>query len=195
MQRLVLAIAALALALALTGCATLSKVECQAGDWQGIGLSDGSRGLSSARFEQHVEACSEHGVTPNRDLYMLGYDAGNKAFCRLDKAVDLGTAGTAYYQVCTGDVGLSFGRVYLAARDVYLARNAANEIRGEIDDVTRRLSEPGATDEARSLLGEQMLSLQRSLDRQLDTISREERDLRDVMAAEVRRLNMLGLEA
>ena len=195
MLRMGFAFAVLLVTLTLAGCATLSKVECQAGDWRGIGISDGNRGLWSSRFEQHVDACAEYGVVPNRELYMAGYNEGLKNYCQLDKAARIGTDGGVYRQVCSGEIGLSFGRVYVAARDVYLARDEADSIRDEIDDVTRELTQPDVTDAARVVLGQRMSSLQRSLDRQRDVISREERDLRDVLAGEVRRLNALGISA
>ncbi|MBU1175527.1 MAG: DUF2799 domain-containing protein [Alphaproteobacteria bacterium] len=195
MLRFVLAVAGLMLVVVLSGCATLSKVECQTGDWRGIGLSDGSHGYSSSRIEQHAEACAQHGVAPSRELYMAGYEQGLVSYCRLDRAAETGTSGGAYYQVCTGEIGLSFGRVYIAARDVYLARSEADGIRTEIDAVTDKLTQPGLTDEVRLVLGGQLSSLQDSLERQQDAVSREERRLRTVMADEVRRLNVLGITA
>ena len=193
MPRLLLALAALALMALLSGCATLSKAECQTGDWRALGVSDGTRGFPTARFERHVEACSQHGIVPSQALYLAGHTEGLQTYCRLDNAAEAGTRGAPYYQVCTGEIGLSFGRVYVQGRDVYDARDEAGEIRSEISEVQSKLADPNASDEVRAVLDDQLDSLERSLDRQEDDIAREERELRNVLADEVRRLNALGI--
>lgn len=193
MPRLFLGLAALVLTVFLSSCATLSKVECQTGDWRALGVSDGTRGYPTSRFERHVEACSPHGIVPSQALYLAGHTEGLQNYCRLNTAAEVGTNGSPYYQVCTGEIGLSFGRVYVQGRDVYDARDEAGDIRSEISDVRSKLVDPNVSDEVRAVLNDQLDSLERSLDRQEDDIAREERELRNVLADEVRRLNAIGI--
>ena len=52
--------------LLIASCATLSKDECRAGDWQAIGLEDGAKGRLTSFFDKHVKACAKHEVAPER---------------------------------------------------------------------------------------------------------------------------------
>lgn len=68
-------------ALALAGCATLSKDQCLMGDWYDIGIQDGAEGYSPSRLAQHQEACAEFRVRPDRGAYQAGWDRGIGEYC------------------------------------------------------------------------------------------------------------------
>jgi hypothetical protein len=193
MLRLLLASLALVLAAWLAGCATLSKSECEAGNWRDIGMADGSHGTPASRFDKHVKACVRYDITPNRDLYLAGRETGLVSYCRLERAAKDGIIGLTNYKVCSGELGASFNRVYDEARDVFRARADAADIRSRINDVAGKLA--AATDNAaRTDLRRDIADLIEDLAEQEDVIARQQTELHTVLAEELRRLEVLGLE-
>ncbi len=192
MARLLLAIAALFLTAWLSGCATLTKSQCEAGDWRGIGVSDGVKGYATSRFGEHVKACAEHGITPSRQLYEAGHAEGLKVYCQLDRAADEGMADRPNYQVCTGELGVSFNRVYYEGRRVFTERQRIVEMKSELDDVLGELAATTDADARRSLardvrdLGEDISDQQIVVDRLLRSLNR-------LVEAERQRLSALGI--
>ncbi|MDC8756114.1 DUF2799 domain-containing protein [Janthinobacterium fluminis] len=83
----------LAGALALSGCASLSKDQCLSGDWQQIGFNDGTQGLPSEQLQQHAQACAEYGVQVNFDSYHLGRSRGMLTYCQAENGFHQGRAG------------------------------------------------------------------------------------------------------
>lgn len=80
-------------AIALGGCASLSKDQCMGGDWQQIGFMDGSKGLPSQELDKHAKACAEYGVQPNLEPYLVGRSKGLLNYCLPASAFDQGRAG------------------------------------------------------------------------------------------------------
>jgi len=107
MHRLITAIAAL-LFLALSGCATMSKSECESADWQAVGYQDGSRGIHYSRIAKHRESCGKYQIVPDDNAYMLGWDEGIRRYCTADTGYRLGAAGKAYPNICPADVEAGF---------------------------------------------------------------------------------------
>lgn len=194
MPRLFLAIAALILPVWLSGCATLSKIECETGDWRAIGVSDGYHGYEASRFERHVEACDNYGVTPSHNLYLAGYNEGLADYCHLDRAAEVGIDGDPYHQVCIGELGLSFGRVYLQGRDVHRVRESLANTRFNIDTLERKLMTPGLAPDTRDAFEDQLSDLEDIRDDLEGDLDREQYELRQTLANEMRRLNALGIE-
>ena len=60
----------------VSGCASLSKEECQTADWRTIGYEDGVQGRPEARIGEHRKACAEHGVALELETYRSGWDEG-----------------------------------------------------------------------------------------------------------------------
>ncbi|OGR23622.1 MAG: hypothetical protein A2277_09650 [Desulfobacterales bacterium RIFOXYA12_FULL_46_15] len=94
-MQLWLLIAAVAL---LTGCATLSEQECLdagATSWEEIGWVDGCEGYHpDRRLDQHYEACSKVGVSPDQDTYMAGWSRGILEYCTPDRGYAVGLSGS-----------------------------------------------------------------------------------------------------
>jgi hypothetical protein len=193
MPRLLLVLATLVLAVWLAGCATLSRSECEAGNWREIGAADGSYGYPASRFDMHVKACTRYEVAPDRTLYLAGRDEGLVSYCRLERAAREGVAGRTNYKVCSGELGLSFDRVYDEGRDVYRARSDAADIRSEINDVSGKLA-AAADPSARIDLRRDIADLVDKLARQEEVIARQQTELRLVLAEQMRRLEMLGIK-
>lgn len=193
MSRLLLILITLLAATWLAGCATLSKSECEAGNWRALGVSDGSHGYPASRYDLHVKACVRYDIAPNEALYLVGREEGLVSYCRLEIAARDGVVGRINYKVCSGELGISFNRVYDKARDIYRARSVAADMRSEIDDVLNKLAE--APDNATRIdLRRDAADLSDELAAQEEHIARQQAELRTVLAEELRRLNALGIE-
>ena len=119
MSRLLLVCAALFAALLLASCATLSREQCEAGDWRAIGFNDGADGRPADRISSHAEACSEYGISVDNALYQTGRAEGLRVYCRLSNAERKGRSGERYFGVCEGELGVAFARVHAAGREVF----------------------------------------------------------------------------
>ncbi len=175
----------------LAGCATLSKSQCQTGDWQQIGFNDGALGQTSSLFADHQKACSEHGISIDRAQYMQGYNRGLQQYCTPSKAAEVGIAGRTYRNVCQGARGDSFLRVYNAAKDVYDVDQEIERLQEQIEQITKKIADPATTQEERDRLARDLNWLNRDLNREYRTRSQEERELRNIQAQEEARLARL----
>lgn len=77
--------------LAITGCASLSKAECQVADWYQIGAKDGANGHDWSRLASHAKACAKVGITPDRDTWERGRQAGLYSYCTPANAYRVGS--------------------------------------------------------------------------------------------------------
>jgi hypothetical protein len=173
----------------LAGCATLSKAQCETGDWRAIGQADGAAGYPLSRLAEHSEACTKHGYRVDEGLYKAGRDLGLRAYCTTDNAAKVGLQGKSYHNVCQGEIGLSFARIHREANDVYSIDQDISEIQIEISAKTEQLVNPKLTQEQRAKLSADIKKLNRDLTRLFDRRAREEAELRQVMLEEQRRLS------
>lgn len=192
-MRILMAVAALVLAIGLAGCATLSKQQCEVGDWQSIGLVDGQHGYAASRYSEHVEACGEYGLGGNQSLYKAGREQGLKSFCTLSMAAEIGLENRTNHNVCSGELGLSFNRVYREANDVYAAEKEIEFAQTRIESLTYRLSQPNLTNIIRADTLSDLLYEQSRLVVLENTRRIQERGLREVQAEESRRLAARGI--
>lgn len=172
----------------LAGCATLSKAQCQTGDWRAIGQADGAAGLPLTRLAEHSEACTKHGFRVDEGLYKAGRDLGLRAYCTTDNAAQVGLAGKTYHNVCQGEMGVSFARIHREANDVYSVDQDISRIQAEIATKTEQLVDPKLTQEQRAKLSANIKELNWDLSRLFERRAREEAELRQVMLEEQRRL-------
>lgn len=168
---------ALIAATLLAGCATLDADQCKAADWRAIGRSDGERGHTTARLDEHRKACAEHGVTPNADRYWLGRSEGLQHYCQLDNAVRIGRAGQSYQGVCPPAIDPAFRRLHAAAYEVSRIRSAMAGVDSEIDQLERRLRQRDIDDRERQRLRQAIRELDRRRDRLRDDLNDQERRL------------------
>ncbi|MGV6808707.1 MAG: DUF2799 domain-containing protein [bacterium] len=83
----------------LNACATLSSDECLNANWKNIGFADAMKGRS-IQLGDHSEACAKVKVTPDKPLYMQGYNEGAKQFCTYDNGLTIGTKGDSAPATC-----------------------------------------------------------------------------------------------
>lgn len=177
MIRLTLAGAAVATIAVLAGCATMTKAECEAGDWRSVGMADGSNGRPLAYLDQHNAACADHGIPVNRQLYEAGRNDGLRVYCRLDRAEREGREGRTYYNVCTGDVGVGFNRVYLDAKAIHDIDRQVTSMRRELDALLDEMVIPGLSGDRLTRLRAEIRIAQNALNRLERDRSAAERQL------------------
>lgn len=119
-------------ALALQGCATMSKEECLVSDWRTIGYEDGAAGLSPVRVGQHRKACADHGVSPDLDAYQAGRDEGLREYCQAPNGFNVGSNGAGYGGACPKDLETDFLPAYKAGRKLYTLERKVNRAQSQI---------------------------------------------------------------
>ncbi|MFT7560448.1 MAG: hypothetical protein ACI93R_002368 [Flavobacteriales bacterium] len=105
----------------LASCASMSKDECLAANWEQIGLEDGSRGRVLELISQHRKACAKAGVTPNLADYERGHERGLDRYCIYEKGLSLGRNGGNYGGTCRGKNENAFLDGYDFGRDQFKA--------------------------------------------------------------------------
>lgn len=115
----------------LTGCETISEDACLAGSWEDIGFKDGEAGRSRTRLADIAETCAEYGVTPDRVLYLSGFELGVERYCSPRNGFEAGRNGSAPNAECEAG-GFA---TYLDAYDDGLA---VHRIQNERDDLVHQ---------------------------------------------------------
>lgn len=141
MRKLALAFAIAACGLLAGSCASLSEEQCLAGDWNGIGYSDGANGYGTGRFGDHVKACEKHGVVPDQATWMTGRARGLTVYCQPGKGFQVGRTGGGYGGVCPASLEGPFLGGYNDGRLVWDAQQRFDRAQSEINDADRRAGE------------------------------------------------------
>lgn len=124
------------------GCASSGSVshnQCIAADWETLGYRDGVGGYRSSRLLAHQDACVEHGIIPDRNLYMAGWEQGAREFCEPNRGFELGERGDGHHNICPADMREPFLVAYREGRGLYLARLAVNDLERTIAQKEDRL--------------------------------------------------------
>lgn len=172
------------LSIVLTGslisCATLSKKECLEADWYEIGRRDGILGKPRSIFQEHLDACVEYRVTPDREVYYRGRNDGLKIYCTKDNGFEQGRRRRKYNYICPPELEPDFLAGYARGNEIYLynskmasLQKRMKRIDGEIKAKEKRLYSSGLSREERA----QVHSDIKSLDIQYRKVARELRHL------------------
>ena len=136
MLRPVLAAAAL---LALASCTTLTEEECRAGDWFGIGVSDGAEGRPVGRLEGHRRACADVGVIPDAEAWLRGRERGLRQYCVPARAYDVGRRGLPIAEGCTAAERAAMSPAYDTGRQWFRLEEQIDSARDDIRAIERDL--------------------------------------------------------
>lgn len=131
--------ALLAAALAITGCATMSKDECRTVDWRTVGYEDGANGYAADRIAQHRKACAKHHVTPDLDAYLSGRDEGLREYCQPANGFRVGSSGSAYNGQCPTDLNRAFVDAYDAGRQLHQLQSRLNTCEQQLGSKRREI--------------------------------------------------------
>ena len=129
---LYLAVAAVGVGLALSGCASMSQQECLAADWRLVGYEDASQGHSTARIGNHRKACAKVNVQPDLNRYQQGHREGARIYCVKPRGYQEGAAGKAYQGICPADLEPAFLRAYDHGRERYAITQQISQLEGDI---------------------------------------------------------------
>jgi len=143
-------IAGLLLAVSIVaGCATMSESECINADWREVGRNDGLEGKRQTQLARHYDACIKYGISPDRDEYMAGREAGLNVYCTQDSGYWEGRNGAGYQRVCPANSEPAFLAGYRAGQSVYDAIENIRSVRGQMDSAKARID--SLEDEIRKL--------------------------------------------
>lgn len=123
----------------VAGCSSLSRNQCIAGDWETVGYRDGLGGVASTRLLEHHEACVSHGVVPDRNAYLTGWQDGIAQYCQPANGFSLGQRGVAYGNVCPLRLHSAFHDAYQDGRRIYRARTEVATLQNAISQRQQRL--------------------------------------------------------
>ena len=177
--------------LLLAGCTppkpSLDQSQCVAADWNAQGYSDAAAGRGTARLDDHVKACAEHGIAPDADAYHAGHIQGRRVWCRPANGFAMGRRGGRYNPTyCAPDLEPAFMQAVADGREVHAARDFAErlqirviEAQGQADSLAiqirteeNALATQGLTDEQRGAIRQRIRNLRLDRDRYLDDVSR-----------------------
>lgn len=124
---------------AAAGCSSLSRNQCVAGDWETVGYRDGAGGVASSRLLDHHDACVAHGVVPDRNAYLAGWQDGIAQYCQPANGFSLGQRGVAYGNVCPLRLNGAFRAAYQDGQRIYMAHTEVANVQHEISQRQQRL--------------------------------------------------------
>jgi hypothetical protein len=107
------------LGLVLSGCTTLSREECESGDWNKIGLQDGRDGRTDDRYLLHAKACSLERSDATRSAYTAGREKGLAIYCTDVRGYREGALGQRYLGVCPKALEPDFLKGFELGRRIY----------------------------------------------------------------------------
>ena len=161
----------LASSVLLSGCATMSADECKVANWSDVGLRDGIEGAALSKMGARVKDCAQAKVAVDTPRYLQGRDQGLLHFCQIEKAVPLGLKGGIYSGVCPVEIDGEFRRRFRLGRDVFDARQTAQNLEGHINGAEDRLRFAPNDEErrrAREALRDLDFEIRRARDRHRD---------------------------
>jgi regulator of replication initiation timing len=134
-------------ALLLAGCATVSREQCEAGDWPAIGKAHALQGFPESRLQKVVEDCGRHSIAVDTDAYMQGWRMGVRAYCTPRRGFEDGRNGKRPSFSCPADLAVAYddarrlgGRLKEAEDDVSLSESSLERTQREVDDLGERIA-------------------------------------------------------
>jgi len=134
--------AALAILGSLGGCASLSKSECLAANWEDVGIRDGANGRAEEYLIQHSKACAKVNVVPDRGAWLHGRELGLDRFCVPYRAYQIGENGYGFdVAICRNYDQDRLISAYEKGREVNRLGNHLASIDSEISNIHARLDD------------------------------------------------------
>ena len=99
----------------------------QVADWYQIGAKDGANGHDWNRLASHAKACAKVDITPDRDAWEQGRQAGLQSYCTPANAYRVGSQGSSLKNVCPLELQDQLNRATSYGNSIYrLRRNLEN---------------------------------------------------------------------
>lgn len=128
------------LALSLSGCAVMSKSECQNANWELIGQRDGISGAGSLS-QARGQACAKHQINMNRKQYLDGYRKGIQTYCTPQTVFDYALSGKGNYQNCPLEMHTELRPYYNVAANYYAAKSKLESIENTLASARKNLNQ------------------------------------------------------
>jgi len=119
MRKLIYPLMLLWLAGSITGCASMSKKDCENANWHAIGYNDGARGIQPGHLNVYSQRCAEYKIVPDAGAYQAGWNEGIRSYCTSTNGYNAGAAGLAYNNICPADVAPTYLAGYRQGIDQY----------------------------------------------------------------------------
>ncbi len=113
----------------LASCASISPEQCRAGDWRGIGISDGENGRSGGYISRHQDACGKVGIVPDVAAWNAGREIGLDRYCTPRNAYRIGRDGTELSNRCTGPSVSELNAANIKGRKYYAITREISDLR------------------------------------------------------------------
>ena len=120
-------------ALALGGCASMSKQDCLAGNWYERGYDDANGGNTFDRLDSHAKACAKVGIRPDEPIYATGYEAGLVDYCTPERGYELGSRDSDYRDICPFETESAFLGRYVDGLESALVMREVDAVRAETE--------------------------------------------------------------
>ncbi len=155
----------------VVSCAPIKEDQCRLGDWRGLGVRDGTRGVFINYVNRYIDECAQYGVRVNINEWREGREQGLRSYCTVENAEDRGRRGARMNNVCGNDRDIL--SAYQHGQDYFEITEEIEELKDERDDIRRVIAEM----RTRELSDNETRLLRRYL-RRLDRIEDEINDLR-----------------
>lgn len=142
--------------LVVTACTSLSQDECHQGNWFEIGQNDGIQGRPLLYFEDHVKACTKHGVKPDRMQYEDGRIFGLAKYCTPQSGFRAGRKSQKYQNVCPPELQGEFIRGNKLGTQFGKAEHQLNEVVHKITKIESTLKKGKVTPDQQHSLNSQL---------------------------------------
>tara|TARA_Y200000002_G_scaffold334111_1_gene300874 strand:- start:12 stop:623 length:612 start_codon:yes stop_codon:yes gene_type:complete len=126
--------AAILMAYALSGCATMSPEECLQANWEEVGYNDAVGGYPVSRSSEHREACASTGVTVDFALYRNGHALGLPYYCTRETGFETADHGGDFATQCRRETSPEYVLGYSEGLDVFALKTEMRKIEIQIDE-------------------------------------------------------------
>jgi hypothetical protein len=123
----------------LAGCETVSKEQCVAGDWSELGRADAAQGHPSSRFEDVAKDCGRHGITPDPQAYLAGWNSGVLLYCTPMNGFRLGRQNRPLSPICPPHLAGEVEDAHRLGTRIWAARDRVERLERRIADRDRQI--------------------------------------------------------
>jgi len=135
----------------LIGCSSLSKRNCEEGNWKTLGVEDGKNGTKLAKIDTYIKECKSYGLTVDESAYKAGRDEGLKIFCQPEHGFLIGKLSQEYPRVCPGHLEAAFLQKYQLGRQIAQQKYELSLMHGRITSLEGEIDRSQDENEKRNL--------------------------------------------
>jgi len=125
----------------VSSCASISKEECEVGNWAEIGERDSAAGKNKKQYYKYVKDCGKHGMVPSKKDYSSGYETGLKTYCTASNGYEVGRNGKRDPKICPKSLKTAFESSYRKGKSVYDAEKKVKDKANQIEKYEREINE------------------------------------------------------